>query len=126
MLQRLQRLRAARQNDGGFTLIELLIVIVILGVLAGVVVFSVRFVNNRGEVAACKTDVKTVQAAVEGYYANKSAYPATLQDLVTDGELQSLPNSDSYKIKFTAGTGTNAPTIGGNLKKDGTGADCFA
>ena len=65
----LQRLRAARQNDKGFTLVELLIVIVILGVLAGIVVFAVNGITDRGEVAACKADVKTVQVASEAYNA---------------------------------------------------------
>jgi prepilin-type N-terminal cleavage/methylation domain-containing protein len=36
-----QRLREARIADKGFTLIELLIVIVVLGILAGIVVFGV-------------------------------------------------------------------------------------
>ena len=51
-----QRLRAARQDESGFTLIELLIVIVILGVLAGVVVFAVSGITDRGVTAACKAD----------------------------------------------------------------------
>ena len=43
MLQnRLQALREARKNgESGFTLIELLIVIIVLGILAGIVVFGV-------------------------------------------------------------------------------------
>ena len=50
----LARIRAARENESGFTLIELLIVIVILGVLSGIVVFSVSGITNRGNKAACK------------------------------------------------------------------------
>ena len=42
-------------NEGGFTLIELLLVIIILGILAAVVVFSVRGVSDRGQSSACKT-----------------------------------------------------------------------
>ncbi len=61
------RLRAARENENGFTLIELLIVIVILGVLAGIVVFSVSFVQSRGQKAACQTDYKNVEVAIEAY-----------------------------------------------------------
>ena len=48
------------REEAGFTLIELLIVIVILGILAGVVVFSVGGITDRGNVAACKTDLSTV------------------------------------------------------------------
>ena len=41
--------REARKNQNGFTLIELLIVIVILGVLAGIVVFAVAAFTDRGK-----------------------------------------------------------------------------
>ena len=42
-----KRIRDARKNESGFTLIELLIVIVILGVLAGIVVFAVAGINDK-------------------------------------------------------------------------------
>jgi prepilin-type N-terminal cleavage/methylation domain-containing protein len=87
----LQRLRAARDDEKGFTLIELLIVIVILGVLAGIVVFSVQFISTRGEKAACQTEVKTVEVAVEAYYAQEHGYPGTTQVLVDAHYLKDLP-----------------------------------
>jgi prepilin-type N-terminal cleavage/methylation domain-containing protein len=65
----LARIRAARENESGFTLIELLIVIVILGVLSGIVVFSVSGITGRSQAAACKTDLATVQTASEAYNA---------------------------------------------------------
>jgi len=68
------RLSAARRDDRGFTLIELLIVIIILGVLAAVVVFSVRGITNNSEEAACKTDKRIVNTAIEAYYAEKGSY----------------------------------------------------
>src|SRR5437879_5074725 len=73
-----QRVREARQNESGFTLIELLIVIVILGVLAGIVVFAVQAFNDDGKVSACKADKKNVEIATEAFYAksNPVAYPA--------------------------------------------------
>jgi prepilin-type N-terminal cleavage/methylation domain-containing protein len=81
----LSALRKARKGEGGFTLIELLIVIIILGVLAGIVVFSVRGITDRGEVSACKTEVRTVETAVEAYVAeNDGAVPASLAALVPD------------------------------------------
>ena len=57
------------REESGFTLIELLIVIVILGILAGVVVFSVGGITDRGNVAACKTDQSTITVAVEAFRA---------------------------------------------------------
>jgi len=90
------RIRAARENESGFTLIELLIVIVILGVLAGIVVFSVSGITNRGDAAACKANVKTVQVAQEAYYAKTtpSAYAASVGALVTAGLLSDPAPTD--------------------------------
>ena len=72
MFRAIQR---ARDEESGFTLIELLIVIVILGILAGVVIFSVGGVTDTGAEAACKTDLKTIQVAVEAYRAKTGGYP---------------------------------------------------
>jgi len=80
-----------RDNESGFSLIELLIVIVILGVLAGIVVFSVQGISDRGTSSACKANAKTVQVAQEAYYA-KSAdgdYADSVGELVTAGLLSS-------------------------------------
>jgi general secretion pathway protein G len=117
-----QRLLEARRKDSGFTLIELLIVIVILGILAGIVVFAVSAFNDRGEKAACKADMKAVEVAVEAYRANQGTYPAALGDLT--GYLRSVPNQDSsaagtgtYYITYTPGTGA----VAGMLRKGASG-----
>jgi prepilin-type N-terminal cleavage/methylation domain-containing protein len=62
--------------ERGFTLIELLVVIAILGILAGVVVFAVGGIVDRGKNSACKTEVSTVQTAIEAFYAKNGIYPA--------------------------------------------------
>ena len=89
----LQRLREARKGDAGFTLIELLMVIVILGVLAGIVVFAVNGITDRGQLSACKAEVKTVEVAQEAHYAKTTpgAYAASVADLVTAGLLRNTP-----------------------------------
>lgn len=90
MLQNtLTRLRKAREDEGGFTLIELLIVILILGVLAGIVVFSVRGITDRGNSAACRTSVNTVDTAFEALVAKSTgalptAAGTTVASLVPD------------------------------------------
>ncbi|HXR42908.1 MAG TPA: prepilin-type N-terminal cleavage/methylation domain-containing protein, partial [Acidothermaceae bacterium] len=81
----LERARKAREDESGFTLIELLIVIVILGILAGIVVFAVSGITDRGTNSACKTEVATVQTAAEAYYAQNSTYPASMAALATAG-----------------------------------------
>jgi prepilin-type N-terminal cleavage/methylation domain-containing protein len=59
--------------DQGFSLIELLIVIVTLGILATLVVFSVRGITDRGQENSCNTDARTLATAVEAYFAQELA-----------------------------------------------------
>ena len=101
------RIQAARENESGFTLIELLIVIVILGVLAGIVVFSVSGITSRGKTEACKSTVATVQTAGEAYYAKNGSYAASTAILTTSGFLQppALGASDVV-YTVTAATGS--------------------
>jgi general secretion pathway protein G len=95
------RLRVIRRNDSGFTLTELLIVIVILGVLAGIVLFAVTGFTNRGETSACKAAKKTAEVAVEAYRANNSGHaPASFDVLKTDGYLKDLPSAAKYTIGY--------------------------
>ncbi|MCX5384168.1 type IV pilin protein [Streptomyces sp. NBC_00083] len=75
-------------TEAGFTLIELLVVIVILGILAAVVVFSVRGINDRGQGSACKTDKATIQTAEEALFARDGHY-GTMDDLTGGGFLSS-------------------------------------
>ena len=60
----------------GFTLVELLIVIVILGILAGIVVFAVGNLTSSAKTNACATEKSTISTALEAYKANTGAYPA--------------------------------------------------
>ena len=113
MLQQLGRTRsdlterreAAHQQqkrvaEAGFTLIELLIVIVILGILAAVVVFSVRGITDKGQGAACQADFVTVQNAEEAAYAQGGNY-LTMADLALKGF---LAHASQYFDATTAGS----------------------
>ena len=89
-----QRIRTARENESGFTLIELLIVIVILGILAGIVVFAVGGITDRGKTSACKADKKTLEVAQAAHFAKTATYAADEDALVAAKFLRSP--SDYY------------------------------
>ncbi|MEI8083802.1 MAG: prepilin-type N-terminal cleavage/methylation domain-containing protein [Actinomycetes bacterium] len=89
-----QRIREARQNESGFTLVELLIVIVVIGILAGIVVFGVATFRQDSTTSACQATLKTVQQAAAAYYAKSTtgSYPTSAAPLVSGGYLQTTPN----------------------------------
>jgi general secretion pathway protein G len=77
-LERLRQRREEEGHEGGFTLIELLIVIVILAILAAIVVFAVQNLSGQSAKAACQSDYKTVETALEAYKAQTGTYPTTV------------------------------------------------
>ena len=96
----MRRSALRRTTDAGFTLIELLIVIIILGILAAIVVFSVTGITNKGDQAACKASVETIDTAGEAAFANGVAGPVsgmTLSQLYP-----SYLHSNTVTIKGTA------------------------
>ena len=82
------------KQDKGFTLVELLIVIVILGILATVTVFAVRGITDQGQTSACAADEKTLQVAVEAYFAQEGGTTIpTFDDGTTDTVINELVNT---------------------------------
>jgi prepilin-type N-terminal cleavage/methylation domain-containing protein len=110
----IKEIRAARENESGFTLIELLIVIVILGVLAGIVVFAVGGINDTSKASACKSDVKNVEIAQEAFYAQSlapKAYAASVGALVTAKLLREPPDAAEVIATDTTGVVTHTCTF---------------
>jgi len=68
----------ANKRKNGFSLIELLVVIAILGILMGilVVILNPAGLFGQGRDSRRLSDLATIQAALETYYAENNAYPA--------------------------------------------------
>jgi Tfp pilus assembly protein PilE len=105
---------------------ELLIVVVVLGILAGIVVFSLTGVSAQAAVAACKSDASTVQTAVAAYEAkNNGTAPTSISQLTPD-YLHSAPSSPDYAITVVNGTVmVAAPTSATAIASDTTPNPCI-
>jgi len=105
--------RGGTRDQRGFTLVELLVVVLILGVLAAVVVFSVGGITNRGKNASCQTEVREVRTAIEAWKAQNAGNPATLTVVMNAGLLESVPSK--------AATPPNPSAVAGYVYAPATG-----
>lgn len=70
-------------RKNGFTLIELIIVIAVIAILIGIALPRFRGMQDEGNIAKAKGELRTLQIAVESYYIhNNNAYPAALSNLI--------------------------------------------
>lgn len=109
--------KRSADTDSGFTLIEILIVIVVIGILAATVIFALGSLSNKAAQAACNSDARTVQEAVQAFHANPNntaandtfpTSPTELTDPASDSYggpyLESWPNSSSYVVTLDSST----------------------
>ena len=71
-----------RMSEGGFTLVEMMVVIVIIGILAGIVIVNISGNADKAKVKMTETLLKQVGGQIELFHLNHSRYPETLKDLV--------------------------------------------
>jgi prepilin-type N-terminal cleavage/methylation domain-containing protein len=77
------------RREEGFTLIELMIVVVVLGILAGLVLLGVQGFTDEADTAKANTDCDTYRTAVAAVSAAKANgnTSASIADFVEDGEV---------------------------------------
>jgi prepilin-type N-terminal cleavage/methylation domain-containing protein len=128
-----------RLDDKGFTLIEILIAIVLVGILSAVAVVGISNLVSKGSSTACTATADSSKAAAAVYFASNNAYPTTIAQMVSGGQLtlpsgyttnaaisaspatpinaaigtQTAPvtGSASWYMTITAGVGGSAPTF---------------
>jgi general secretion pathway protein G len=117
----MERRNSGEGSESGFTLIELLIVIVVLGILAAIVVFSLTGVSGESKQAACTADAKSVEIAADAYAATPgNAAPTSVSQLVPtflhsaptalNGYAISLDGSGNVQVAIPA-TATPVPFV---------------
>lgn len=86
--------RVTDEPDDGFTLIELMIVMVVLGILAGIVILKVGTVREDAIRSSCASDIRTLATANLAYAASHDGENApTIQALIDGDYIKSAPQS---------------------------------
>ena len=87
------QLRAARlrHREGGWTLIELMVVIALIMILATMGLVQYRNSITHAKEATMKSQLFIMRDAIDQYYADKARYPESLQTLVSESYIRSVP-----------------------------------
>ena len=80
-----------RHSKSGFTLIELLIVLAIIALLLTIAVPRYFGSLDRSKEAVLREDLYQLRSAIDKYYGDKGKYPDTIEALVSERYLRSVP-----------------------------------
>jgi general secretion pathway protein G len=99
-------MKSRRYNQDGFTLIEIMVVIMILGLLATIVVQSLRGATDKAKRVKAQSDISGIKTGLDRFYLDNRYYPSSdqgLQSLVTpptNGRVPSNYESGGYLQKI--------------------------
>ena len=96
-----------RKHNAGFTLVELMIVMAIIGVLAVVAVPSYISALKHAREAVLKEDLHVLRSAIDSYTMDKQKAPQTLDDLIQDGYLKTIPEDPMTRSTSSWATDTS-------------------
>ena len=80
-----------RKGQEGFTLIELLVVLVVLAVLAALVVPRYLDRVDDARETVLKQNLVGLRVAIDQFYRDKARYPQSLDELVSQRYIRSVP-----------------------------------
>ncbi len=92
-------MRMNRKHNPGFTLVELMIVMAIIGVLAVVAIPSYVGAVRQAREAVLREDLHVMRDAIDSFTADKQKAPQSLDDLVSEGYMRSIPNDPMTRSK---------------------------
>src|SRR5882762_286363 len=93
-------MKSRRYNQDGFTLIEIMVVILILGLLATIVVQSLRGATDKAKKVKAQADIAEIKTGLDRYYLDSGSYPTSDQGL---SALVAAPQSGRVPANYESG-----------------------
>ncbi len=87
--------------SSGFTLIEIIIVFTLIGILVGMGIPQYQNAVKRAREAVLKENLFQMRTLINQYYTDKGRYPSSLQSLVEEGYLKTIPVDPIARSKET-------------------------
>lgn len=75
----------------GFTLIELIIVFALIGILVGLGLPQYKYATKRAREAVLRENLFQMRKLIDQYLVDKGKHPASLQALVDENYMRSIP-----------------------------------
>ncbi len=117
----------SRRRSAGFSFIEVMMVIVIIGLLAGGVGYYAMGYMEAAKVNRAKSDIATIEKAVEAYYLMHSQYPSNSAGLDALESLNSRTDPWGVPYHYNRPGRDGAPfeiyTLGEDNREGGEGVN---
>ena len=90
----------------GFTLIEIILVVVIIGILAGIAIPRMGGKTEKAQISQAQSNIKALSMAVQEYEMMNGMYPSSLEGLLDESkggpfmEKKKIP-TDPWEAPFT-------------------------
>lgn len=91
LLARIASARRRGRADDGWTLIEMLVVLSLIMILTSMAMVQYRNSVQASKEAALRSNLYLMRDAIDQYYADKNKYPESLETLVSERYMRSVP-----------------------------------
>lgn len=94
-------LKRLMKSKKGFTLVELMVVVIILGILVAIAIPIYNNVTFDAKAKACAANIRTLEGAINMYFAQNNEYPKQIEDLnpfIKDLDSIKCPFGKEYKL----------------------------
>jgi len=109
-IRTLARRRVLSRRSAAFTLVELLAVIALIGVIAGLTLAGLGYVQQKSAISRAEAEVASLSAAIESFKMDYGAYPGSVEVLfpeLTGAPAASVNTNGKVFFETTARMVTN-------------------